>query len=144
MRTRLDLTGCIFGRLTVLRQTENIGDRTAWVCRCECGSECVVKTKDLRSGKRTTCGNHRPGLESLHYIDGTCVEMIRSKTVRSNNKSGVSGVFFDKKSGKWRAEITFQGKRRCLGRFAEFSKAVAARSAAEKQIYNEYILLHQQ
>ena len=28
----------------------------------------------------------------LTYVDGTCVEMLQSKTVRRNNTSGVPGV----------------------------------------------------
>ena len=71
-------------------------------------------------------------MESLHFIDGTCIEMIRSKVVRSNNKSGVSGVFYDKSKEKWRAEIMFQGKRKCLGRFSGFEDAVKARKKRKK------------
>ena len=142
MKTRLDLTGCIFGSLTAIRPAENINGRTAWICRCECGNEQSIRTIDLRSGKRTTCGCRRPGLESLHYVDGTCIEMIQSKTVRSNNKSGVPGVYIDKKTGKWRAVIMFQGKRKCLGRFTDFSEAVEARALAEKQIHDEYVFAY--
>lgn len=32
------------------------------------------------------------GIRGLTYIDGTCVEMLRAKTVRRNNTSGVPGV----------------------------------------------------
>lgn len=139
MGKRLDLSGQIYGHLTAIKPAENIKGRSAWLCKCQCGNECVVTTKDLRSGKRTTCGCRWPGLESLHYIDGTCIEMIRSKTVRSNNKSGVPGVFFDKSSGKWRVEIMFQGKRKCLGRFSHLSDAIKARLAEEEKLHDEYV-----
>ncbi len=55
-KTRLDLTGQKFGRLTVLEPAENVGRDTAWRCRCECGSEAVVKTGNLRSGNVRSCG----------------------------------------------------------------------------------------
>ena len=139
MITKLDLTNQSFGHLTAISPAEKIKGRTAWLCRCMCGNECVVTTKDLRSGKRTTCGCRSPGLESLHYIDGTCIEMIRSKTVRSNNKSGVPGVFYDKSKDKWRAEIMFQGKRKCLGRFSHLSDAIKARLAEEEKLHDEYV-----
>ena len=58
-RQKLDLTGQRFGKLTVLGPAENIGTRTAWQCRCDCGQEIVVSTRDLRRGRRTSCGCDR-------------------------------------------------------------------------------------
>lgn len=139
MITKLDLTNQSFGHLTAISPAEKIQGRTAWLCRCICGNECVVTTKALRSGKRTTCGCRIPGLESLHYVDGTCIEMIQRKSVRSNNKSGVTGVFYDKSKEKWRAEIMFQGKRKSLGRFSSFQDAVKARKIAEEESHNACI-----
>lgn len=97
-RKKLELTGQRYGRLVVLRQAENIGKRTAWLCRCDCGNEVVVRTDRLRSGHTTSCGCKGPGatpgvgLLGLTYVEGTCLEMLRAKTVRSNNTSGVPGV----------------------------------------------------
>lgn len=56
MRKRLDLTGRRFGKITVVRPAENIGTKTAWVCRCDCGRETVVKTYHLRDGHTKSCG----------------------------------------------------------------------------------------
>ena len=98
---KLDLTGQRFGRLTALAPAENIGGCTAWLCRCDCGKETVVITKRLRDGHRTSCGCDNEnfgkppnvaGRASLTYVEGTCVEMIQSDTVRRNNTSGVPGV----------------------------------------------------
>ena len=93
-RKKLELTGQRYGRLVVLRQAENIGKRTAWLCRCDCGNEVVVKTRYLRSGHVKSCGCKRAeGIGShLNYIDGTCVEMLRTKTMRSNGASAVPGA----------------------------------------------------
>ena len=41
-RKKLDLTGQRYGKLTVLRPAENVGVKTAWVCRCDCGSETIA------------------------------------------------------------------------------------------------------
>ena len=92
-RKKLELTGQHYGHLTVLGPAENIGTRTAWHCRCDCGRETVVRTNRLRSGHTTSCGCLGPGagLMSLTYIDGTCVEMLRAKTVRKNNTRGSLG-----------------------------------------------------
>ena len=59
-RKKLDLTGQRFGKLTVLAPAENVGSRTAWLCRCDCGRESVVKTYRLRSGHTSSCGCRSP------------------------------------------------------------------------------------
>ena len=51
-----DLTGRVFGTLTVLYRTENRNGRTCWMCRCSCGNERAVTARDLKAGKVTSCG----------------------------------------------------------------------------------------
>lgn len=53
-----NLKGCIFDRLTVVRETE-YRDKTKgriWVCRCECGNIHLATTGNLRSRKTKSCG----------------------------------------------------------------------------------------
>lgn len=55
------LEGQRFGKLTVLKQVDSILEnsgqlRTAWLCRCDCGEEVVVKTINLKSGDTKSCG----------------------------------------------------------------------------------------
>lgn len=53
----LDLTGQRFGRLTVLRREGTSGDgQKTYLCRCDCGTEKVVKSGNLRSGRTKSCG----------------------------------------------------------------------------------------
>lgn len=60
MPKKLDLTGQIFGRLTVLSRAPNIGKKTAWRCICLCGTEKTVQTVHLTRGLVHSCGciNH--------------------------------------------------------------------------------------
>ena len=138
---RLDLSGQRYGKLTVLSQADNIGNKTAWLCRCDCGNNVIVKTRHLRSGHVKSCGcEHAKGINSrLNYIDGTCVEMLQAKTIRKNNTSGVSGVDWLKNRRRWRASICFKGKRYFLGSFVEFDQAVAARKAAETMLHDDFL-----
>lgn len=143
-RKKLDLTGQRYGQLTVLAPAENIGSRTAWLCRCDCGKETVVKTHHLRSGHTKSCGcqNGEGGPRyalGLTYIDGTCVEMIRANTLRSNNTSGVQGVDWLAKKQRWRATICFKGKRRYLGSYEKFEDAVKARKRAEEAVFGVFL-----
>lgn len=142
---KLDLTGQRFGKLTVLRQAENIGNRTAWVCRCDCGRETVVLTSRLRSGHTASCGcliawrkegSAPPGLT---HVDGTCVELLAAKTVRRNNTSGVPGVDWMSGRQRWRATICFKGKRYYLGRYRQFEDAVNARKRAEENLHDSFL-----
>lgn len=53
----VDLTGEKFGRLTVVSRAENSkGGKSRWLCRCECGNECVVHSSSLKSGNTRSCG----------------------------------------------------------------------------------------
>lgn len=138
-RKKLDLTGQRFGKLTVTGPADNIGNRTAWLCRCDCGRETVVRTLHLRSGHVSSCGCVEHGLASLTYVDGTCVEMIRSHTVRSNNTSGVPGVDWWASKQRWRAAICFKGKRYYLGSYGQFEDAVRARKRAEEELHGTFL-----
>ena len=147
-RKKLDLTDQRFGKFTVLRPAENAGSLTAWVCRCDCGQETVETTKDLRRGRRTSCGCDGPaiplspgeqGRASLTYIDGTCLEMLAARTVRRNNTSGVPGVEWMRKKQRWRATICFKGKRRYLGSYEKFEDAVKARKQAEENVFGTFL-----
>ena len=88
-RQKLDLAGQRYGKLTVIGPAPNVGNRTAWLCRCDCGRETVVTSGHLRSGHTSSCGcrgqgaaSAGAGLMGLTFIDGTCVEMLRAKTIR--------------------------------------------------------------
>lgn len=59
MSAPIDLRGRRFGRLTVIKRaaqnTQN-GQKAQWYCRCDCGTETVVVSGNLRNGFSTSCG----------------------------------------------------------------------------------------
>ena len=59
-------------------------------------------------------------------------ENARNSAMKSNNTSGVSGVYLHKQTGKWCAQINAFGKTVGLGLFVEKRDAVIARKAAER------------
>lgn len=64
-----DLTGMIFGDLTVERRFSDIGGKKVkWLCRCSCGSYCVVQGSNLKSGNSTSCGCKRASLNESIII----------------------------------------------------------------------------
>ncbi|WDU82287.1 hypothetical protein [Caloramator sp. Dgby_cultured_2] len=57
MSRRIDLTGKVFGRLSVIGyHSTNKRGKALWLCKCDCGNETVVIGENLRSGKTTSCG----------------------------------------------------------------------------------------
>lgn len=58
MKYAKDITGEVFGKLTVVRQMPfTVGDRyTKWECLCECGNTKIVSRNLLTEGKTTSCG----------------------------------------------------------------------------------------
>lgn len=144
MAKKLDLTGQRCGKLTVLRPAENVGGRTAWVCRCDCGQETIVQTASLQSSHTKSCGCLRfAALNQLRsrltYVDGTCVEeIIKNKKMRRNNTSGATGVEWMPCRRRWKASICFKGKIYFLGYYYSFENAVKARKQAEKDLHDKF------
>src|SRR5690606_26606217 len=52
---REDLTGKKFYGLTVVERASSRGHRTRWKCVCDCGSNVVASSSDLKSGKHKRC-----------------------------------------------------------------------------------------
>ena len=131
-----DLTGRFFGRLTVLEQAEWKNGTSYWRCRCECGNETTVRYAYLITGHTKSCGCLQRGaiLDNLRLVDGTSVtklEAMRNRTI-SSNTSGYTGVYRQKNSGKWAAQITFKNKTYYLGAYDNIDDAIKARKRGEE------------
>lgn len=57
---------------------------------------------------------------------------------RSDNRSGLKGALFETRSGKWRAEISVNGRRKNLGLFATAEEAHARYVLAASEVYGEF------
>lgn len=58
-----DLTGMVFGNLTVLQKEKSQKGRVRWLCRCSCGQQKIVTAHELKLGKTKSCG-------CQHYVRG--------------------------------------------------------------------------
>ncbi len=58
-------------------------------------------------------------------------ENMKNMPRRLDNKSGHSGICWDKSRGKWRVQIDIDGMKTTIGRFADKENAVNARKEAE-------------
>lgn len=140
---RKDYLGKRFGMLTVTGYAGKKGGVHYWRCRCDCGNLAEVSQSNLQSGQ-VSCGciqSQRPG---LHFVDGTFVEGIQSQTRSKANRSGVRGVYFNKKRGKWIAQIMFKGKCYYLGGYAQIEEAAKARRRAEEETFGNFLQWYQE
>ena len=145
--TAVDLTNRPFGRLTALYPTgkRDYKGSVIWHCSCECGGEIDVSQDRLTRRNTKSCGCLKKEVQAnlpntLHYIDGTCIEALKRKQ-RIDNTSGHTGVY-RLKNGKYRAGIGFKGNRFHLGTHDMFETAVMARKYAENKLHRAFIMQH--
>ena len=128
-----DLRQQRFGRLIAIGPVaeKNPDGSIRWQCICDCGNETIVSSNHLLQSHTTSCGCQTliAARESKTHIDGTCLEILFSPTLRSNNTSGHTGVY--KKNSKWAAYITVAKKHYSLGRYETKEEAAVARRKAE-------------
>jgi len=107
-----DVTGCHFGKLTVIRyEGSTKDDRARWLCKCECGKETIVLLTSLTSGNTVSCGCVLNEKLTKHNMSDTKIYHVwqSMKTRCTNQKSnrykyyGGKGISYDL---KWK---TFEG-----------------------------------
>lgn len=88
-----DLTGKKFGKLTVLKMSEERGNRNQikWVCKCECGNIHVVTGESLRHGKSKSCGclKHQDSYNKLQNREIALWKQLYNSTIKKRNKKKV-------------------------------------------------------
>lgn len=115
-----------------------------------CGYVTVAVTRKNKARLHSLIMKPESGLE-VDHINGNRIDNRRSNLricthadncknsgLRSNNKTGVRGVWFDSIRCLWTSQITTNGKRISLGRFKDFESAVNSRIAAEIKFWGEF------
>ena len=144
-----DLTGRVFGRLTVLGPAKARDKKGAelWLCRCECGTEVRVSQDSLTGGAYKSCGCIRQEQqatlhENLTFVGNTCLEMLERRKSRADNTSGFRGVSKGPE-GKWLVTIGLQSKRYYIGLYSDFDYAVKARLHIEEALHDGFVEAYQ-
>ncbi len=160
MRKAIDLTGRVFGRLTVLGDDPR---RKGYVlCQCQCGNQTSIRRSHLtrKNGSGTvSCGclrreiasengkkylyNNSFKLKDTNRRYNTNFPKIETKRPQKNNTSGHSGVSFYRRRSKYVAYINLHGKRIYLGCYSNFEDAVKARQSAEEELFAPIIAARQ-
>lgn len=100
MNSKFDLTGRVFGRLTVIERAGSVRNNRAWICRCECGTTKTLLSPNLtlEIGGTKSCGCLRRDARKTHgyaRIHDTAPEYkiwvaIKDRTTKEHNKSYAS------------------------------------------------------
>lgn len=144
---RIDLTGQRFGRLVAIKDAGYTKNRSrVWECKCDCGNTAFVQAGNLKNGHTKSCGclQASPPHENLrkahkwsriHDLKEHTKLSALSQSISSNNKSGVKGVFYDKKRKRWGATLRIKGVIVLHSRFAKKEDAIRARREAEEKYF---------
>lgn len=96
---RKDITGQIFGQITVKNYSHTIGKKAYWVCVCSCGKELVIHGISLRCGNTKSCGHDRyinaaaasKIVSTKHGMEGTPTyrswKSMKERCLKENHKS---------------------------------------------------------
>lgn len=71
MGRKIDLTGKIFGKLTVIKEHPERTPQGSvqWVCQCECGNSTIVSGDNLRRNHTLSCGCQKKESAQARVID---------------------------------------------------------------------------
>jgi hypothetical protein len=156
--------GFRIGKLTVESPTqERKNGYIVWLCRCDCGGSILLDTRALQcgairdcdcgkenvvgqtllqSGKTKSCGCLQAAsiVKNLKLCEGTSVAIPEASGCHllPTNTSEYTGVYQNRRSGKWCAQITFKRKTYYLGSYDRLEDAVAARRHGE-EMYDDFI-----
>ena len=123
------------------------GGHVVWECKCTCGKTFLAIPNDIINGEVKSCGckkilytpaNIKKAVEKhlkQNIVEGTNLQMLRLNKIKSNNTSGYTGVTWDKKRKKWKAQLRFKGKNIYLGRYCNKKDAIKARKEAEEKYF---------
>ena len=86
-----DLTGQKFGKLTVIKMSEERGNNNQikWICKCECGNIHIVTGESLRAGKSKSCGclKHKDSYNKIQDREFALWKQLYNSTVKRRNKN---------------------------------------------------------
>lgn len=149
-----DLTGRVFGELTVLRKLPTKRPRnhhTVYECECSCGKIVDATSADLLQGHKRSCGHlfisaATGKLRKIHAANATgkgsgtqCANLI-STAPYSSGSSGYRGVSWSKSAHAYTAQITFRHHKYHLGVFADPAEAHKAYLDAKEKLHTQHLI----
>lgn len=97
---KIDLTGAVFTRLTVIKQDINKKDAVFWICECYCGNTKSIIGNNLRRGKSKSCGclnkeaitTHGESKTPLYSVWSCMINRCYTITAKEYKNYGARGI----------------------------------------------------
>jgi hypothetical protein len=115
---------------------DKIGKRHTKLLHIEMGKMFLINPESKRCIDHIDCNTSNNDLSNLRW--STHSQNNQNKSMSKNNTTGVKGVTFDKKSGKFRAQIQIDGINIYLGLFTTLEEAKDVRIRAANKVFGEY------
>lgn len=117
MAVKIDLTGHIYGDLTVIKlAVDEVGKKKKWLCKCKCGNTCIVSGSNLRNGHTKHCSEcgykitsekkllHGETGTKLYFVWRGILNRCENKKFKSYSDYGARGIEVCK---EWNDSKTF-------------------------------------
>lgn len=146
-QNRVDLTGRVFGHLTVLKKDTKRGKHgeVIWICQCDCGNRTHTKAANLLNGSATSCG-HVGTARIKKYLedekkanpDGTRLVLLGDKASK-NSTTGERNISVVNYRGetRYRVAVMYQRKQHG-GVYTTLEDAIAARELIREKYWPNY------
>lgn len=138
-----------FGKLEIigyapLEKPIDNGQKTGYLCLCDCGRKVVLPTKALLANHSCGCDIAEKAAERI-MPDGQNVFGRENGSMRSKTRpgmpptigshTGVRGVYWSSREQCYIAKIGYRNKSITIGRFKSLNDAKLAREEAEREIW---------
>lgn len=140
-KRREELIGKKFGNFTVL-SIDGIDNNGLYLarCQCDCGEVKLITINSLLRGRSTQCKSCQlkdlqKNFKVNEMVEGTALCKL-TQNKRCDNTSGVKGVYVEKRTGKFVAEIRLKGKKYWIGKYSCLEDAKKAREQAEQELFD--------
>lgn len=119
----------------VLEKIGSFNQRVDWLCECKhCGNYTYLNSNEIETTKSCGC---LKGASKEFMASITDPESLKSTKPTAKSTTGVRGVYYNKRKGKYQAFINVDKKTVYLGQFAKLSDAEHARKNAEQEFWNK-------
>lgn len=139
----VDLTGRVFGDLTVLSFSSMFNTHSMWKCKCGCGTEKITYGYLLTSGVITSCGHGSisKGEQAVHDFvqELLMVKDIKDKVVNTYKAVKFLGIKNKKALWQWKCLVCGDIREGDLSRAKRFScKELKKRQKIQSFVGNEF------
>ena len=77
--------------------------------------------------------------QAAGFVSGTQITKLRDMKPTAASSTGVRGVVYDRKTGRYRARLKFRGKLLNFGTYKTLAEAAEARRKAEQEYFGSFL-----